>query len=109
MCLVFNFQKTGSNPLSEKELLDLLKECTNEGILVDFLKMYGTEIINMLFTEMTEEEARDLAREHGFEEGYRSRGRQDGFTEGETIDEQQGKQAVARNLKASGMSPDEII
>lgn len=54
----------------------------------------------MLFTEMTEEEARDLAREDGFEEGYSS-GHQDGLNE--------GKQNVARNLKASGMSQDEII
>ncbi len=48
-----NYLNTGPGPLSEKELSDLLNECAKEGILVDFLKTHGTEVISMLFTEMT--------------------------------------------------------
>ena len=67
-----------------------------EGILVDFLEKYGTEVISMLYMEMTEEEARDLAREDGYEAGHKS-----GLAE--------GRAEIIRSMKASGMSVDEIV
>ena len=86
---------SAKGPLTEKELEELLNECVDEGILVDFLKTYGTEVISMLFTEMTVEEVKDLAREDGYEEGRRE-GREEGHRE------------IARNLKGKGMSPEDI-
>lgn len=85
--------------LTEKELEELLNECVDEGILVDFLKTYGTEVISMLFTEMTVEEVKDLAREDGYEEG-REEGRREGREE--------GYKEIARNLKGKGMSLEDI-
>ena len=87
-------------PLTEKELDTLLQECIDEGILADFLKTHGTEVISMLFTEMTEEEARDLAREDGYERGRR---------DGTSIGEASACRTIARNMKAAGMEPDEIV
>ena len=90
---------SAKGPLTEKELEELLNECVDEGILVDFLKTYGTEVISMLFTEMTVEEVKDLAREDGYEEG-REEGRREGREE--------GHREIARNLKGKGMSPEDI-
>ena len=82
-------------PLTEKELGSLLKECVEEGILTDFLKTYGTEVISMLFTEMTEEEARDLAREDGYEYGY-----EEGLKD--------EKKRIVRNMKVKGIPINDI-
>ncbi len=88
-----------SGTLTEKELNELFRECIEEGILVDFLKKYGTEVISMLYMEMTEEEARDLAREDGYEQGFES-----GLEKGR----KQIISKVVSTLRESGMSKEEI-
>jgi len=88
-----------SGPLTEKELNALFRECIEDGILVDFLEKYGTEVISMLYMEMTEEEARDLAREDGYEVG---------FEEGLEKGRRQILSKIVGTLKESGMSLDEI-
>lgn len=88
-----------SGPLTERELNEMFCTCMKEGILVDFLEKYGTEVISMLYMEMTEEEARDLAREDGYETGHKS-----GLAEGLA----EGRAEIIRSMKASGMSVDEI-
>ena len=89
--------------LTEKELGSLLKEFVEEGILTDFLKTYGTEVISMLFTEMTEEEARDLAREDGYEYGY-----EEGYESGCEDGHRKEKEQIARYLKAKDMPLNDI-
>lgn len=96
--------RKAAGPLTEKELDKLLQECIGEGILTDFLKAHGTEVISMLFTEMTEEEARELAREDGYE-----RGRRDGQAEGNSIGDANARCDIARNMKAAGMDSGEIV
>ena len=96
--------RKAAGPLTEKELDKLLQECISEGILADFLKTHGTEVISMLFTEMTEEEARDLAREDGYE-----RGRRDGQEEGTFIGDANASKRIARNMKVAGMDSGEIV
>ena len=64
-------EATKRGELSDTDLRDLFQMCIENGILPEFLKTYGTEVISMLFEELTEEEARELAREDGFEVGLR--------------------------------------
>ena len=92
-----------SGPLTERELNEMFCTCMKEGILVDFLEKYGTEVISMLYMEMTEEEARDLAREDGYEAGHKS-----GLAEGRRFGLAEGRAEIIRSMKASGMSVDEI-
>ena len=74
-------EATKRGGLSDTELKQLFKECIEKGILPDFLKTHGTEVISMLFEELTEEEARELAREDGFEVGLKA-GRKAGIEQG---------------------------
>ena len=44
-------------------------QCRREGVLADFLKQYGTEVLSMLFDVVTKEEYGDIREEEGFERG----------------------------------------
>lgn len=56
-------------PLTDLVMKEILEQCIAEGMLVDFLKKYGTEVISMLFEQLTEEEAREISKEDGYEIG----------------------------------------
>lgn len=77
-------------PVTQKEMSEIVRFCIQEGILVDFMKEYGTSIVDLLRFELTEEEARDFYRRDGFEEG-----REEGI--------EKGKVATARNMLLKGI------
>ena len=67
-----------------KESTEAITECIDNGILVDYLKRRGSEVVNMLTAEydydtdmmVKQEEAREEGREEGKEEG-REEGRKE--------------------------------
>ena len=42
--------------LGKTDVAEVMRNCITDGILPDFLKKYGTELIEMLFRELTREE-----------------------------------------------------
>lgn len=46
-----------------------VKDCEREGILADFVKRHGSEVINMLFTQFNMDDALEVRFEEGVEEG----------------------------------------
>ncbi len=46
-----------------------VKDCIEEGILVEFMKNHGVEVANMLYTQWDYDEAVSVEREEAYEEG----------------------------------------
>ena len=46
-----------------------IKECIEQGILSDYLKHYGSEVVNMLFEEYDAEKALEIKEQEGYEKG----------------------------------------
>lgn len=46
-----------------------IEDCEREGILADFVKKHGSEVINMLFTQFNMDDALEVRFEEGVEEG----------------------------------------
>lgn len=75
------------------------------GILPEFLKKYGTEMVEMLFRELTREEDMEISRldgyDDGLEEGLR-RGEAAGFEKGRAEGEAAAILKLARSMKSNG-------
>ena len=72
-----------------------IRKCVEEGIIADFLKEHGGEVMSFLFEKLTREECEAIREADGFEEGY---------AKGEAA----GELKVARAMKAKGMTTNEI-
>lgn len=48
-----------------------METCVRQGIMVDFIRKYGSEVRNMLFTEFNLEDALEVCGEENFERGVR--------------------------------------
>lgn len=53
----------------ESAAAEAVKKCLQEGILTDFLKIYGSEAVNMAFTEFNYEEYIEQIKKDYYEEG----------------------------------------
>ena len=53
----------------DKSISRAIQDCTREGIMVDFINEYGSEVNNMLFTQFNLEDARKVWREEDYEDG----------------------------------------
>ena len=82
------YEKTLSH---EEAMKNAIKYCMDNNILNPFLEDHGTEVFNMLLTEWNTEEAKEVWFEEGLEAGM-----------------EKGKESVARNALAKGISPDMI-
>lgn len=78
----------------EEAILRTLDDCMKEGILVDFITEYGTEVKNMLFTEFNMEDALEVRGEEKFEEGL-----EQGFQRGTQRGEQRFAELTRRLLE----------
>ena len=91
---------------------DSIRKCRDEGILADFLKKHGGEVMSFLFEKLTREECEAIREADGFDKGYK-RGKADGYERGEADGYERGEVAgilrVASSLKKNGMSIDEIV
>jgi len=100
--------------IGQKEMTDIVSLCIEEGILVDFMKEYGTSIVDLLHFELNEEEARDFFRRDGFEEGReagrkagrkegREEGRKEGREEGRKEGQEESRLLIAENMLEKGI------
>ncbi len=79
----------------EDAIENAVKKSKKEGVLVDFLNKYATEVIGML-TGITVEKYGEVMKREGFEDG-----KAEGLAE--------GKFEMARAMKAKDYSVDEIV
>ena len=91
--------------LTASRIAELIKSCIDSGILPEFLKKYGTEMVEMLFRELTREEDMEISRldgyDDGLEEGLR-RGETAGFEKGRAEGEAAAILKLARSMKSNG-------
>ena len=88
-----------------------IRKCVEGGIIADFLKEHGGEVMSFLFEKLTREECEAIREADGFEEGYAKgieKGEAAGFEKGEAAGFEKGKLEVAEALKAKGMAAGEI-
>lgn len=83
-----------------------IHECIEKGILADYLRVHGSEVVNMLMSEYNYEQDIEVQREEAFEEGERL-GREEGERAGREK-EQKRFAALAAKLIESGRSEDII-
>ena len=105
--------------LTNETMVEIMKRCHKDGILTDFFREYGTELIEMLFKELTREEDLEISRLDGYDAGEKdgfakgeksgfSRGEKSGFSKGEKSGEQKAAFEIARNMKKEKVAPDMI-
>ena len=87
-----------------------VRRARREGILVDFLNRYGTEVEGML-RGITVEEYGEVMKREGFDDGKAEgleQGRSEGIAEGEASGRAAEKLEMAKALKAKGVDIDII-
>ena len=80
--------------LAERDIVEIMDSCIEDGILPEFLRNYGREAVGMMFKELTQEEAMEMSRQDGYDLGIEKgikQGRSEGFAEGEKIGEERGE------------------
>ena len=95
-----------SDQLTNAAMVTIMEQCRQEGVLTDFLKKYGTEIVEMLFKELTREEDLEISRLDGYDAGLKE-GEKSGFTKGEQSGLARGaaqkEREIAKSMKAKGL------
>ena len=78
-----------------------IRECQASGILTEFLKEHGGDVMSFLFEKLTREECEAIREADGYEQG-----KADGFEQGEASGFEKGKldekRKIALNMKAAG-------
>lgn len=62
-----DFQNAGNS--RDMAIRKAVKECLEEGVMVDFIREHGSEVENMLFTEFNMDDALEVRYEEGREKG----------------------------------------
>ena len=94
----------------EEAVAEAVKRAKSEGILVDFLNKYATEVEGML-TGITVEKYGEVMKKEGFEDGRAAgleQGRSEGIAQGEASGRAEREIEMAKALKAKGVSIDII-
>ena len=55
--------------LTANRITELISGCIDCGILPEFLRKYGTEMVEILFRELTREEDMEISRLDGYDDG----------------------------------------
>ncbi|MCQ4635430.1 hypothetical protein NE619_01695 [Anaerovorax odorimutans] len=79
----------------ESAIRDAIDLCIRQGVLTDFLKKNGGDIMSFLFEALTREECEAIREEDGY-----ARGKADGLV--------QGAKAIAKKMRLQGFSAKEI-
>lgn len=72
-----------------------IEDCRKAGIMADFLRTHGSEVVNMLYTQFNMEDAQEVWYEEGKEEGIKQ-GKEEGI------------KAIILNLLKRNMFVDDI-
>ena len=87
--------------LSAIRITELISGCIDSGILPEFLKKYGTEMVEMLFRELTREEDMEISRLDGYDDGL-----EEGLRRGEVFGFEKGRAnailELAKAMKSNG-------
>ena len=75
-----------------------IRECQASGILTEFLKEHGGDVMSFLFEKLTREECEAIREADGYEQGF-EQGEISGFEQGK-LDE---KRKIAVNLRRKGL------
>ena len=84
--------------LTNAAMVKIMEQCRQEGVLTDFLKKYGTEIVEMLFKELTREEDLEISRLDGYDAGLK-KGEKSVLARGA----EQEKREIAKSMKSKGL------
>ncbi|MCM1118316.1 MAG: Rpn family recombination-promoting nuclease/putative transposase [bacterium] len=89
-----------------------VKDCLEEGILVEFMKKHGSEVVNMLYTQWNWDDAMAVEREEAYAEGL-TQGISQGIAQGESLGERKGDlmryhQNILDLLEELGEVPEDI-
>ena len=84
-----------------------IDECVREGLLKDFLKKNGGEIMSILCHELTREECEAIRENDGYLRGLEE-GEAKGEARGEAKGKAEEKKNIARNFKSAGLPIDVI-
>ena len=87
--------------LTASRITELISGCIDSGILPEFLKKYGTEMVAMLFRELTREEDMEISRLDGYDDGL-----EEGLRRGEAFGFEKGRAnailELAKAMKSNG-------
>ena len=99
----------------EAAIENSIRKCRDEGVLAEFLKEHGGEVISFLFEKLTREECEAIREADGFDNGYEKGyeiGEAAGFEKGKAEGSGEGalseRLRIAMNLKNKGMTISEI-
>lgn len=106
----------GAGWVRDAAIVQAAKDCVEEGILTEFMKEHGSEVLNMLNTQWNYDDAVAVEREEAFEEGRESglaMGKTLGILEGKAVGIAEGKVAAQRQviyafLEQLGEIPEDI-
>ena len=85
--------------LNERDMVEIMESCIEDGILPEFLRNYGREAVGMMFKELTQEEAREMSRQDGYDLGI-EKGIEQGRSEGEASGRTAEKLEMAKMMKS---------
>ncbi|MDD5831941.1 MAG: hypothetical protein PUC98_00430 [Clostridiales bacterium] len=88
-----------------------IRECESEGILADYLKEHGGDVMSFLFEKMSREECEAVREADGYDRGFecgKREGEAAGFKQGETAGAENKAREIAINLKKAGFDIDVI-
>ena len=85
--------------LNERDMVEIMESCIEDGILPEFLSKYGREAVGMMFKELTQEEAREMSRQDGYDLGI-EKGIEQGRSEGEASGRTAEKLEMAKMMKS---------
>ena len=88
----------GAGWVRDAAIVQAAKDCVEEGILTEFMKEHGSEVLNMLNTQWNYDDAVAVEREEAFEEG-----RESGLAMGKTLGILEGKAAGWVLMMVSGL------
>jgi len=80
-----------------------VKDCLEEGILVEFMKKHGSEVANMLYTQWDYDEAVSVEREEAYEDG-REAGKAIGMAIGKAAGIAEGRAEGIAEGRAEGIA-----
>ena len=85
-----------------------IKDCIEQNILKQFLKLNSSEVVNMLYTEFNIEKAQEIWTKEAFEDGL-EKGLEQGIEQGIEQGLEQGIQFQIKSLNKFGICKEDII